>query len=192
MTMNDYRELLLGCGNSRERRILCPGVEYHAPWKNLTTLDIDPECDPDIVFDLSTLIEEWIPDKSSAFGEEQFLQSDTFDEIHAYEVLEHCGAQGDYKLFFAQFREFWRVLKPGGYFCATVPNWNSIWAWGDPSHTRVISKASLVFLSKAQYAHQVGRTAMSDFRSLMGDMDFEIVRTRTIGEQFEFVLRAIK
>lgn len=189
---NEYRELLLGCGHSREKRIIIPSNDpFSDKWVNLTTLDIDPECKPDIVFDLSTLADDWLPDPNFAEGD-RYLAPNSFNEIHAYEVLEHCGAQGDYTLFFAQFREFWRVLKPDGYFCATVPDWKSIWAWGDPGHTRVINLGTLVFLSKSQYERQLGKTAMSDYRSLMGDMDFELVRHCTRGELFEFVLRAVK
>lgn len=179
--MTTYRELMLGCGHSRERRVLHPGVGYGLPWANLTTLDLSSECNPDVVFDLETLGERDLP-----------FCANEFNEIHAYEVLEHCGTQGDYRMFFAQFRAFWRILKSGGYLCATVPDWKSVWAWGDPGHTRIINMGTLVFLSKRQYENQIGKTAMSDYRSLMDDMDFEIVRAKTIGEQFEFVLQAIK
>lgn len=186
-TKNKYRELLLGCGNSRVKRIFPSDLERetYTKWQNLTTLDIDPACKPDIVFDLSMY--RVIPDALN-----NIMPDDTFDEIHAYEVLEHCGLQGDYQLFFSQFREFWRILKPSGLFCATVPDWRSVWAWGDPSHTRIINEGTLVFLSQAQYRQQVGKTAMSDFRSLLAPADFAIVGVQTVGEQFQFVLRAIK
>lgn len=186
--MNDYRELLIGCGHTRDKRVFIPGREYE--WKNLTTLDIDPACEPDIVWDLSQTIQIPFFEHGKELGIE--TPDSFYEEIHAYEVLEHIGTQGDHKLFFAQFKEFWRILKPDGYFCATVPDYRSIWAWGDPSHTRIINAGTLVFLSKKQYEKQIGKTAISDFRSLMGDMDFDIVQTETIGETFRFVLRAIK
>lgn len=207
MTKNDYRELLIGCGNSREKRMSV--TPLHSDWHNLTTLDVDPACKPDIVFDLCAL--EWssllqrpllaLPPGSHTdeelkriikYNNECIMPANSFDEIHAYEVLEHCGEQGHFKLFFAQFREFWRVLKPGGYFCATVPDWRSLWAWGDPSHTRVINEGTLVFLSQAQYTAQVGKTAMSDFRALLTPADFEIMGINHAQEQLQFVLRAIK
>lgn len=190
-TKNNYRELLIGCGNSRTKRIFPSSLEREpfTEWQNLTTLDIDPACKPDIVFDLCHLEHIPIYDMRGPGG---VMEPDCFDEIHAYEVLEHCGEQGHYKLFFAQFREFWRILKPGGCFCATVPDWRSVWAWGDPSHSRVINQGTLVFLSQVQYTKQVGKTAMSDFRSLLSPADFAIVGVTTIGETFQFVLRAIK
>jgi hypothetical protein len=48
----------------------------------------------------------------------------------------------------------------------TVPNWDSIWAWGDPGHKRVLNEASFVFLSREMYKEQVGITSMTDYRSL--------------------------
>ena len=71
-------------------------------WVNLVTLDIDPNCNPDIICDLNELPYPF--------------KDNTFNEIHGYEVLEHCGTQGDYQYFFAQFTEFWRILKPEGMF----------------------------------------------------------------------------
>jgi SAM-dependent methyltransferase len=143
----------------------------------LTTVDNNPAHFPDKIIDLNYL--DWP------------LESSFFDEVHAYEVLEHLGRQGDVGSFFNTFYEIWRVLKPGGILAATVPRWDSMWAWGDPSHTRVISLGSLVFLSQAEYKKQVGKTAMSDFRH-MWKGNFEYVWSRDNGEIFEFKLRAVK
>jgi len=174
-------ELLLGCGSSRERRIQVAGREG---WSKLVTLDFNADHRPDVVHDLEKL--------PYPFAD------DTFDEIHAYEVLEHIGQQGDFRAFFAQFSELWRILKPDGVLAATCPSWRSMWAWGDPSHTRVLTSGSLVFLSQKQYLAQVGRTAMSDFRFIYG-ADFEILRDERgrpaileDAETFQFVIRAIK
>lgn len=188
--MSEYRELLIGCGHSREKRII-PTLERprscnDGVWCNLTTLDNNPRCLPDVLYDLRDLANGFGGTERFPFG------SNSFDELHAYEVLEHVGSQGDHEAFFAQFAEFWRVLKPGGYFCATVPHWKSIWAFGDPGHTRVISSASLVFLDREEYRKQLGITAMSDYRNSLGDTNFKRVNERRVGELFEFVLRAEK
>jgi SAM-dependent methyltransferase len=179
------RELLLGCGSTRDKRLW---PEHRKTWSLLTTLDNNPAHKPDVVFDLSRVGLNW--------GDvEQRIRlpfaDNTFDEIHAYEVLEHIGAQGDYKTFFAQFEEFHRILKPGGYFCATCPSWASMWAWGDPSHTRVITAGTLAFLSQAEYAKQVGVTAMSDFRHVY-KADFEIALSKEDTSALVFILKAIK
>jgi SAM-dependent methyltransferase len=167
-------ELLIGCGNSRLKKLkLSPDDD----WTDLTTMDHDPNCGADVVHDLDDT--PW-----------PFADS-SFDECHAYEVLEHVGAQGDYKAFFRHFGEIYRVLKPNGLLAATCPSWKSIWAWGDPSHTRIISPASICFLSQAEYDKQVGSNAMTDFRWLYR-ADFEPVHVEDDGERFTFGLRAVK
>lgn len=171
-------ELLLGCGSTRDRRIVVNGERG---WKDLVTLDFNTDHRPDVIHDLEELPYPF-PD-------------DTFHEIHAYEVLEHLGRQGDWRTFFAQFSEFWRILEPGGFLAATCPSYRSMWAWGDPSHTRVITSGSLVFLDQSQYRIQVGKTAMSDFRHCYR-ADFAPVFADMQGEQsgdtFSFVLQAVK
>lgn len=167
-------ELLIGCGNSRIKKLK---LSPDDGWTDLTTMDHDPNCGADVVHDLD--------DTPWPFGD------DSFDEIHAYEVLEHLGAQGDYRSFFRHFGEIYRTLKPGGLLAATCPSWESIWAWGDPSHTRIISRASICFLDQAQYETQVGSTAMTDFRWLWKG-DFEPVHIDDDGERFTFGLRAVK
>ena len=167
------QELLIGCGSNHDKRLTCDDTDT---WTNLTTLDYNPAHKPDIVWDLHDLP---LPFPDSFF-----------DEIHAYEVLEHVGAQGDWKTFFSQFSEFYRVLKHGGHFLATVPSRNSPWAWGDPSHTRIIQAEQLLFLHQPQYA-EVGKTSMSDFRHFYTD-DFDIMMVKDDGESLSFVLKAVK
>lgn len=165
-------ELLLGCGSSREKK-LCS--QDRPDWAGLVTIDIEPLHNPDIVHDLNLSLP---------------IGDDSADEIHIYEVLEHLGRQGDAKAFFATFSDFWRVLKHGGRVFATVPLPNSVWAWGDPSHTRVIPKESLTFLHQPAY-EQVGQTAMSDFRGIY-KADFNIIHMAENGECLEFALEAVK
>lgn len=168
-------ELLIGCGNSREKRMCVQGQEK--VWESLTTLDINPDCKPDIEHNL-----EVFPYP---------IADSTFDEVHAYEVLEHTGVQGDAHFFFQQFGELHRILKPDGFLFASVPMWNKIWAWGDPSHKRVISRASLTFLSQEAYTIQVGKTPMTDFRYIW-KRDFPCVWVEEKGDSMHFVLEARK
>lgn len=168
------RELLIGCGSRRDKFM---GPSEHREWSNLTTLDNNRAHKPDWVWNLMDLP---LP-----------FDNDTFDEIHGYEVLEHTGAQGDYVFFFRQFSEFWRIMKPGGMLFATVPSRHSVWAWGDPSHTRIIQPESLTFLHQPAYTGGVGTTAMSDFRYIYR-ADFDILGTQDDGETHMFALQAVK
>ena len=168
-------ELLIGCGNSRAKKLK---LKPDDDWTGLVTLDIDPNCGADVIHDLSSF-DPWPFDDN------------TFDEVAAYEVLEHIGQQGDYRKFFHDFGEIYRVLKPGGILAATCPSWQSVWAWGDPSHTRIVSHASIAFLNQAQYETQVGKTAMTDFRWLWKG-DFEPIHVEDNGDRFTFGLRAVK
>jgi len=171
-------ELLIGCGNRRKKMFGIPDVTPE-DWTELVTLDIDEDLKPapDVIWDLNNLP---LP-----------FDDDMFDEIHAYEVLEHTGTQGDWRFFFNQFYEFWRILKPGGLFFGTTPMWDGIWAWGDPGHRRIISSGTLVFLSHKEYKIQVGNGAMTDYRKYW-DGDFELFAAKEEGETFGFVLKAIK
>lgn len=169
-----YRELLIGCGKNRDKKLeltAAPG------WHELHTLDNAPVHNPDYLWDLN----EWpLP-----------FDDNFFDEIHAYEVLEHIGKQGDWQFFFGHFSELYRLLKNGGHLIGTVPNWDGEWAWGDPSHTRIFTPGTFVFLSQKQYTDQVGITPMSDFRDTY-KADFEIVHLQKGAQLTEFVLQAIK
>lgn len=167
------RELLIGAGSSRVKKLVYGG---RSEWGGLTTLDHNPDHGCDVVHDLEALP---LP-----------FADDSFDEIHAYEVLEHLGRQGDWRFFFAQWSDFWRMLKPGGLFMATCPAAGSPWVWGDPSHTRYIGPESLIFLHQPAYA-QVGVSPMTDFRHVWRG-DFDIIHQNTAGHSFEFVLQAVK
>jgi len=170
-TPSNAVELLIGCGNSRLKRL---DANRSNEWRGLYTLDMDASCNPDVVWDLDVLP---LP-----------FEDETFEEIHAYEVLEHTGRQGDWKFFFEQFAEFHRILKPMGRFYATMPIWDGEWAWGDPGHVRVFSKGTLQFLRQAAYVRDIGKTMMTDYRSVW-KLDFELEGCQEVNGQLAFVLR---
>ncbi len=111
MPQEAYNELPIGCGSKYVKAIHFNERPHR---NNLVTLDINRDHRPDVVWDLNPLP---LP-----------FADNSFDEIHAYEVLEHTGVQGDYRFFFAQFSDFWRILKPGGVLIGTVPLPTSPWA----------------------------------------------------------------
>lgn len=168
-------ELLLGCGNRREKIIKHGGVPQ--TWTNLTTLDIDEGTGCHVAHDLRNMP---MP-----------FDDDMFNEIHAYEVLEHCGSQGDWRLWLNQWEEFHRIAKPGALFCGTVPMWNSPWAWGDPGHSRVITQGTLLMLSQKLYDDEVGKTAITDYRPFYKG-DWVLLADHEFEHTYGFVLKAIK
>lgn len=155
--------LVLGCGYKRFK-----GQE-------ITYLDNNSDCKPDILWDLE---KHPLPFKDREF-----------DRIYAHHILEHLAQQGDYKFFFKEFEEYWRILKLGGLFQGVVPMWNSAWAWGDPSHKRVIQKESLVFLDQSKYS-QVGQTTMSDFCHIY-KANFKVAKAKEVETKFSFVLQKV-
>src|ERR1700676_2559205 len=158
-----YRELLIGAG-SRRVKLIHPNE--HPTFENATTLDIDPLFMPEVLWDLN---HHPLP-----------FEPNTFDEIHAYEVLEHIGQQGDWYGFLAEFSDYWRILKPRGMLFGTCPDVTSRWAWGDPGHTRIVGPECLTFLSQRQYKAQVGKTPMTDYRHVY-QADFELEISQTDG-----------
>jgi len=168
-------ELLLGCGHSRDKKVALPGRE---DWENLITLDRYIECEPDVIHDLEDLPYPF--------------RADTFSEIHAYCVLEHLGRQGDWEFFFDQFTEFWRIAKPGCTFHVITPLFDSPWAWGDPSHTRIIGLECLTFLSQKSYSQIDSGSPLSDFRWYY-KADWELLAHQKSSEhQLAFILKANK
>lgn len=195
-------ELLLGCGFSRKKLLALPGEALE--FADLVTLDNNEHCKPDLLCDLDGLpeLDVWLAKPLTDRGDRALTDTSGlysgpiaekyFDEVHAYEVLEHLGSQGNATSFFACFRNIHRVLRPGGHLFATVPSRYSEWLWGDPSHRRAILPCTLVFLSQAIIkANRDAGTQMSDFSDLW-DLDFRIVSSVDDQKYHRFCLQAIK
>ena len=121
------KELLLGCGSRTEKDI---AIGNNPNFRTSSDLTTTKTITPDILWDLTV---HPLP-----------FDNEEFDEIHAYEVLEHLATQGDYEFFFQEFSEYWRILKPQGRFYASVPI--KEWTWGDPSHKKSNTARNAYFL----------------------------------------------
>jgi 2-polyprenyl-3-methyl-5-hydroxy-6-metoxy-1,4-benzoquinol methylase len=139
--------LLLGAGNAKRLPVRFRPTD---PDEQIISLDIDPNSKPDIIHDLNVLPYPF--------------QDNEFDQIHAYEVMEHLGQQGDWKFFFKQFEELARILKPECGLVICSPKCTSVWLWGDPGHTRYIGPEQMTFLDQGNYVLQIGKTTMTDYR----------------------------
>lgn len=166
------RELVLGCGRKTTKTLYQKTIETEnddilKEYKNPYRIDINPDVNPDLVYDLN--------------GVNLPFMEDEFDEIHAYEILEHLGTQGDWKFFLAQFDEFARVLKHDGFMMISFPKWNKKWAWGDPGHTRVLQPEMFQFLDRDHVAEFAESTAISDYRPFFKS-NWKIVHVTDVNE----------
>jgi len=176
------RILLLGAGHSRKKMLrtaLSPESDFNGA--DLVIHDIDPGVtDATLRFDLEELPYP--------------LQSNSFDEIHAYEVLEHTGIQGDAEFFFRQFHSLWSALKPDGLLAISVPIWNTQVALGVPDHKRILPPCIFEFLSpeyEKRFGHIDGAADYSRFR---GPLDLRIVGQKEdqASGRFYVLMRAVK
>lgn len=156
------RSLLIGCGNNHTKQVQYEG---RAEWSGeLTKMDINPNCGADILFDMEEV----------ASGGRMPFDDDTFDEIGAYNTMEHWGRQGDYKGWFHECGEYWRILKPGGTMSILVPIGQD--ALADPGHTRFFQRNWFGFLSQSFYeGNDQLKTCFTDYRGWAWTKNFDVL-----------------
>jgi len=103
---------------------LGPGI-HRQPEVDIA-IDKCPDADCDIVRDFA---KRGIP-----------FSDDLFDDVLAYDVLEHIESYDD--LIFL-VNEVWRVLRSGGIFHVTVPNY--LCGFDHPTHHRVFSSGAFYY-----------------------------------------------
>ena len=141
----------------------------------LTTIDINPECGADIIWDLSEIHIHQLP-----------FENETFDEIGAYDCLEHWGCQGDWEFWFTEMSEYWRILKMGGIMSIIVPTNQA--ALSDPGHCRFFHPNYFGFLNREFYAeNEAKKTSFTDYRWFW-KRNFKIIFMEDTGESLAVVL----
>lgn len=170
------RSLLIGSGRNLVKQVQYGGV---AEWTGeLTTIDINPDVGADVVMDMEEV----------ASGGRMPFDDDSFDEIGAYNTLEHWGRQGDFRGWFHECSEYWRILKPGGIMSILVPIGRD--ALADPGHTRFFQGNWFGFLSQSFYEGNArDKTSFTDYRWIW-KRNFEILYMKEYqGHHLAVVLR---
>lgn len=134
------------------------GRKHKAGFVNL---DISAEVGADVVHDLNCV--PWP------------FESGTFEEVHAYDVLEHVDNVP------AVLEEIHRICKPGGLLCVTVPHFSSANAFTDLTHRHWFSwksfepyrpGAELDFYSRARFNPR--HTRISFYPSIVNRIVFRL------------------
>lgn len=141
------KSLLVGCGYDRRKKV---ALASDQDWRGkLIRVDMNPRCEPDIICDLSKI--------PLPFADNEF------DDIGAYDFLEHVGQQGDWRGYFDEMSEYHRILAPGGTFGILVPIGDD--ALADPGHTRFFGPNHFAFLNQKWYEGQIkDGHAVTDYR----------------------------
>lgn len=147
------RSLLIGCGRNLTKQVQYDGKPEWAG--TLTTMDINPMIGADVVFDMEDVARGGLLPFADAM----------FDEIGAFNTMEHWGRQGDFRGWFHECGEYWRILKPGGLMFILVPIGQD--ALADPGHTRFFQQNWFGFLSQSFYeGNDQLKTCFTDYRWL--------------------------
>lgn len=165
------RVLLLGCGTSRERRIrVTEGGATDFSGDNVISVDMDPRCNPTYCWNMN-----------DGFPKELVLYQDgMFDEIHAYDSLEHWGQQGDWKGWLDEMGSYHDLLKPGGLFFALVPVGEDRFA--DPGHVRFMGTNFFTVLSQEWYKDQAKKGIHGGDYRWYWKKDFKILHLQYSGD----------
>lgn len=175
------KALMLGAGRARKRtnQGILIRVKYADPITEIVTVDANSDTNPDIRWNLN--VKPWP------------FEDNSFDEIHAYNIMEHLGHQGDAKAFFDEMYEIWRVLKPLGHFYGCCPKMSNPWVLAEPSHTRVLLPHSFNFLNRDFFKEDDIDNSTSDFRHLWrGDLRYEHVLHDYTDIDWGWVMVAVK
>lgn len=148
------RALFLGCGRDRSIKVRYGNEPetYSDDWE-VIGVDMNVEyADIHINMNLVHPVE---------LGATFDPENKKFDDIHAYDSLEHWGKVGDWKGWFDELAVYHQLLRPGGTFRVLVPIGED--ALADPGHCRFFHENHFKFLVKDFYELNKGKP-ISDYR----------------------------
>jgi SAM-dependent methyltransferase len=109
-------------------KILSVGCGNREREPGVVRLDRVPGLDPDVVWNLNQYPYPF--------------EDNTFDGIEAFDVIEHLEDLAEV------FREFHRILQPGGWIKITTPHFSSANSYIDPTHRQHLSYFSLDYFTE--------------------------------------------
>ena len=77
------------------------------------------------------------------------LEDNTVDLVSASHILEHIS-----NLMFLM-DEIWRVCRPGAGVAISVPHYQSLGAWCDPTHVRAFTEATFYYWDPQSYLYSL-------------------------------------
>ena len=127
-------------------------------------VDLAPECQPDLVYDLELLPWPW--------------EDNSVDEVVFNHSLEHMGQSS--RLFLAMIKELYRVCKDNARVLINVPHPRHDDFINDPTHVRIITPGMLsLFDRKINDAIKAQRGANTRFAHYLG-VDFFVESQRIV------------
>lgn len=138
------KKLDLGCGKDKEENAI--GLD-HVDYQGV-----------DVVFDLEKTKDE----------ELQF-EDNSFDEVYAYDVLEHI------EHLVPLVKEIHRILKKGGKLFAISPYYTCRTAYTDPTHVRYFTENTMKFFDSTSKFYSTA--------GAFGDLDFDVTVKKIRGFQ---------
>jgi hypothetical protein len=130
------------------------GYNKHEGWINV---DSDPECQPDLCFDLTK--PGWP------------IEDSTVEEVMAEHILEHLEGTEGYLTF---WKELYRVCANNAIIKIEVPHWEHDTFIHDPTHVRAVTPVGIAMFDQGRNQHDLVSNGRETKLGFMCKVDFEM------------------